>query len=231
MDIKFSEIKKLSSQMIIDAMAVLGWNQTMIKGSNSLFKGKKIFGEAITLSFLLYRKDLLEDLPKMTKSPEYEAFELCGPNKVLVASSIGPLESIGGDIKFLRLFQKKAEGIVTDGAVRDSEELKKYNLPVFANSFTAKQGVGIMLPYGVNQLINCGGILIKPGDLILGDDDGVVVLPKIIANEVLSISLEREEIEKTIKIELQNNPDSPGKYYPFNDDTYKLYEEFKKTKK
>jgi len=88
-----------------------------------------------------------------------------------------------------------------------------------------------MLPYGVNQIINCGGVLVKPGDLILGDDDGVVVLPKIIANEVLSISNEREEIEKAIKIELQNNPDSPGKYYPFNDDTYKLYEEFKKTKK
>jgi len=112
-----------------------------------------------------------------------------------------------------------------------SLESKKYNFPVFANSFTSKQGVGIMLPYGVNQLINCGGVLIKPGDLILGDNDGVVVLPKIIANEVLSIALEREEIEKTIKIQLEKNPDSPGKYYPFNDDTYKLYEEFKKTKK
>lgn len=231
MKINFDEIKKLTSQMIIDAMAVIGWNQTMIKGSNSLFKGKKIFGEAITLSFVPYRKDLLEDLPKKSNSPEYKAFELCGPNKVLVASSVGPLESIGGDIKFLRLFQKKAEGIVTDGSVRDSEELKKYNFPVFANSFTSKQGVGIMLPYSVNQIINCGGVLVRPGDLILGDDDGVVVLPKSIANEVLSISNEREEIEKAIKSELHNNPDSPGKYYPFNDDTYKLYEEFKKTKK
>ena len=231
MVIKFNDIKKLSSQIPFGPFIIIGTNQTMIKGANSLFKGKKIFGEAVTLNFVPYRKDLLEDLPKRSKSPEYEAFELCGPNKVLVASSIGPLESIGGDIKFLRLFQKKAEGIVTDGAVRDSEELKKYNFPVFANSFTSKQGVGIMLPYGVNQLINCGGVLIKPGDLILGDNDGVVVLPKIIANEVLSIALEREEIEKTIKIQLEKNPDSPGKYYPFNDDTYKLYEEFKKTKK
>jgi len=122
MKINFDEIKKLTSQMIIDAMVVIGWNQTMIKGSNSLFKGKKIFGEAVTLSFVPYRKDLLEDLPKKSNSSEYKAFELCGPNKVLVASSIGPLESIGGDIKFLRLFQKKAEGIVTDGSVRDSEE-------------------------------------------------------------------------------------------------------------
>ena len=64
MVIKFNDIKKLSSQMIIDAMAVIGWNQTMIKGSNSLFKGKKIFGEAVTLNFVPYRNDLLEDLPK-----------------------------------------------------------------------------------------------------------------------------------------------------------------------
>ena len=166
----------------------------------------------------------------MYKRQEYKAFELCGPGKVLVASSIGPWESIGGDIKFLRLFQKKAAGIVTDGSVRDSKALEKYNFPVFAHSFTSKQGPGIMLPISVNDNINCGGILVRPGDYILGDDDGVVVFPKILANEIITITEEREEIEMMVKNELTKNPESPGKYYPFNDDTYKLYEELKKTK-
>ena len=176
------KIKSFSSQNIIDAMSVLGWDQTMIHGSRSLFKGKKIFGEAVTLRFVHFRKDLLEDLPKKHESPEYKAFELCGPGKVLVASSVGPWESIGGDIKFLRLFQKKAAGIVTDGSVRDSKALEKYNFPIFAHSFTSKQGPGIMLPFSVNDNINCGGILVRPGDYILGDDDGVVVFPKILVN-------------------------------------------------
>ena len=224
------KIKSFSSQNIIDAMSVLGWDQTMIHGSKTLFKGKKIFGEAVTLRFVHFRKDLLEDLPKKHESPEYKAFELCGPGKVLVASSVGPWESIGGDIKFLRLFQKKVAGIVTDGSVRDSKELEKYNLPIIAHSFTSKQGPGIMLPFSVNDSINCGGILVRPGDYILGDDDGVVVFPKKLLNEIVSITEEREEMEIMIKDELIKNPESPGKYYPFNDDTYKLYEELKKQK-
>ena len=224
------KIKSFSSQNIIDAMSVLGWDQTMIHGSKTLFKGKKIFGEAVTLRFVHFRKDLLEDLPKKHESPEYKAFELCGPGKVLVASSVGPWESIGGDIKFLRLFQKKVAGIVTDGSVRDSKELEKYNLPIFAHSFTSKQGPGIMLPFSVNDSINCGGILVRPGDYILGDDDGVVVFPKKLLNKIVSITEEREEMEIMIKDELIKNPESPGKYYPFNDDTYKLYEELKKQK-
>ena len=225
------KIKSFSSQNIIDAMSVLGWDQTMIHGSRSLFKGKKILGEAVTLRFVHFRKDLLEDLPKKHESPEYKAFELCGPGKVLVASSVGPWESIGGDIKFLRLFQKKAAGIVTDGSVRDSKALEKYNFPIFAHSFTSKQGPGIMLPFSVNDNINCGGKLVRPGDYILGDDDGVVVFPKILGNEIIAITEEREEIEIMVKNELTKNPESPGKYYPFNDDTYKLYEELKKNQK
>ena len=88
-----------------------------------------------------------------------------------------------------------------------------------------------MLPISVNDNINCGGILVRPGDYILGDDDGVVVFPKILANEIITITEEREEIEMMVKNELTKNPESPGKYYPFNDDTYKLYEELKKNKK
>ena len=115
--------------------------------------------------------------------------------------------------------------------MRDSESLKEYNFPVYAHSYTSKQGPGIMLPYHVNQPINCGGVLVRPGDYIIGDNDGVVVLPEKIAVESIKIMEEREEIEKLVKDKLTKSPGSPGKYYPFNDLTYKLYEEFKKNKK
>lgn len=63
------------------------------------------------------RPDIAADKPQR-ESPEYEAFELCGPNEVLVASSVGPSESVGGDIKFLRLKQREVGGLVTDGSVK-----------------------------------------------------------------------------------------------------------------
>jgi regulator of RNase E activity RraA len=224
-------LEKFSSQNVIDAMSVLGWQQSMISGSRPLIQKKKLIGVAVTLGFVYYRSDLLNDIPKGANSPEYQAFELCNEDSVLVASSVGPWESIGGDIKFLRLFQKKISGLVTDGSVRDSESLSKYNFSIYAHSFTAKQGPGVMLPFFVNQPINCGGVLVRPGDIIIGDNDGVVVLPEMISKDVLEIMIEREQIELVVKEELSKNPGSPGKYYPFNDDTYKLYEENKKNKK
>jgi len=228
---EIDKLKKYSSQNVVDAMTVLGWDQSMLEGPRPLILKEKMVGTAITLGFVFYRQDLLDDLPKGVNSPEYQAFELCTEDSVLVASSVGPWESIGGDIKFLRLFQKNIEGLVTDGSIRDSDSIGKYNFSVYAHSYTSKQGPGIMLPYYVNQPINCGGVLVKPGDYIIGDNDGVVVLPKSIANQSIEIMEEREQIEKLIKKELTKNPASPGKYYPFNDLTYKLYEEFKKKKK
>jgi regulator of RNase E activity RraA len=200
---------KLPTQTLIDGLWVNNWPQAMVHGARSLFPGKKMVGRAVTLRFVPHRPDILADKPKAENSPEYVAFELCGPKEVLVASAVGPWESIGGDIKFYRLFQRKVAGLV------------------FAYSSTAKQGPAVMQPWGVNEVITCGGIVVRPGDAIIGDDDGVVVVPAAMAEEVLKVSAEREAVEHVIKAELKRSPGSPGKYYPFNDDTWKLYEEYK----
>ena len=69
------------------------------------------------------RPDVGTDKPGGVDSPEYQAFELCGPSEVLVISAVGPWESVGGDIKFLRLKQRQVGGLVTDGSVRDTDEV------------------------------------------------------------------------------------------------------------
>jgi regulator of RNase E activity RraA len=81
-----------------------------------------------------------------------------------------------------------------------------------------------MQPWGANEVISCGGVLVRPGDAVVGDDDGVVVVPRGMVDEVIRIAMEREEVEEVIREELQRNPGSPGRYYPFNDATWKLYE-------
>jgi len=187
----------------------------MIHGARSIFSGQKMVGRAVTLRFVPHRPDILADKSSAEDSPEYVAFELCGPNEVLVASSVGPWESVGGDIKFYRLAQLKAGGLVTDGSVRDTAQLKDYGFPV------------LMQPWGVNDVISCGGVVVRPGDVIVGDDDGVVVVPSTMCERVLEIAAEREKIEQVIKKELRKNPGSPGKYYPFNQNTQKLFKDYK----
>ena len=221
------KLGELPTQTLIDGLWVDNWPQSMIHGARSIFPGQKMVGRAVTLRFVPHRPDILADKPSAEDSPEYVAFELCGPNEVLVASSVGPWESVGGDIKFYRLAQLRAAGLVTDGSVRDTAELKDYGFPVFAYSSTAKQGPAVMQPWGVNEVISCGGVGVRPGDAIVGDEDGVVVVPSIMCERVLEIAAEREKIERVIKLELRKNPGSPGKYYPFNENTKKLFEEYK----
>jgi len=67
--------------------------------------------------------------------------------------------------------------------------------------------------------------LVRPGDAVVGDDDGAVVVPRAIVDEVIQIAHEREEVEGVIKAQLEIEKCSPGKYYPFNDRTWQLFEE------
>jgi regulator of RNase E activity RraA len=111
--------------------------------------------------------------------------------------------SIGGDIKFFRLYQRRVGGLVTDGAVRDSNTLKGYEFPVYSADTTAKQWPAEFWPWQVNDAIQCGGVLIRPGDAIVGDDDGAVGVPRAVVDEVIEIAYEREEVEEVIKAQLE----------------------------
>ena len=219
-------LRKIPTQTLIDGLWVKGWPMSFIPGSLPLQLGQKMAGRAVTLRFVPHRPDLASDKPKKDKSAEYVAIELCGPGEVLVIDAMGwQYSSIGGDIKFLRLQQREVGGLVTDGAVRDSKALKDYGFPVYSASVTAKQGPAEFWPWQVNDAIQCGGVLVRPGDAVVGDDDGVVIVPRSLVDEVIQIAHQREEVEEVIKAQLEIERCSPGKYYPFNDLTWKLFKE------
>ena len=218
-------LRQIPTQTLIDALWVKNWPMSMIEGALPLQPGQSMSGRAVTLRFVPHRPDLAQDKPKGDQSAEYVAFELCGPGEVLVIDAMGwQYSSIGGDIKFFRLYQRQVGGLVTDGAVRDSNSLKEYGFPVYSASRTAKQGPAEFWPWQVNDAIQCGGVLVRPGDAIVGDDDGVVVVPRAVVDEVIEIAHQREEVEEVIKAQLAEEQCSPGKYYPFNDLTWELFE-------
>ena len=218
-------LKEIPTQTLIDALWVKNWPQSYIEGARPLQLGQKMAGRAVTLRFVPHRPDLAADKPKGDQSAEYVAIELCGPGEVLVVDAMGwTYSSIGGDIKFFRLMQRQVGGLVTDGSARDSGALKEYGFPVFSASTTAKQGPAEFWPWQVNDAIQCGGVLVRPGDAVVGDDDGVVVVPRSEVDEVIRIAHQREEVEEIVKAQLEIERCSPGKYYPFNDNTWELYE-------
>ena len=219
-------LRAIPTQTLIDAQWVKGWPMSYIQGAVPLQQGQHLAGRAVTLRFVPHRPDLVQDKPKGADSAEYVAIEMCGPGEVLVIDAMGwKYSSVGGDIKFLRMKQLGAGGLVTDGGVRDSISLKEYGFPVYSASLTAKQGPAEFWPWQVNDAIQCGGVLVRPGDALVGDDDGVVVIPQSIVDEVIEIAHQREEVEEVVKAQLEIEQCSPGKYYPFNDATWELFEE------
>lgn len=185
----------MSTQTLIDGLWVMGWPTSHISGARPLQDGMKCVGRAVTVQFVPARPDIASDKPGGVDSPEYEAFEKVGPNEVIVLASVGPWESVGGDIKFLRLYQKQVAGLVTDGSVRDTNVLKEYGFPVFSYSTTPRQGPHAHQPWACDVVVNCGGVTVRPGDAIIGDQDGVIVVPAAVAQQVYDIAHSREVVE------------------------------------
>ena len=224
-DETLSALREIPTQTLIDALWVKEWPIGYIAGALPLQPGQRMAGRAVTLRFVPHRPDLAEDKPKGDRSAEYVAIELCGPGEVLVIDAMGwQYSSVGGDIKFMRMMQLGAGGLVTDGAVRDSNTLKEYGFPVYSGAVTARQGPADFWPWQVNDAIQCGRVLVRPGDVLVGDDDGVAVVPQGIVDEVIRIAHEREEVEEVVKAQLEIERCSPGKYYPFNDRTWELFQ-------
>ncbi|MBI2965739.1 MAG: hypothetical protein HYY34_06025 [Chloroflexi bacterium] len=207
-----------------------GIETNYMEGVRTFTPGQRLAARARTLRFLPPRPDIDKETRAGEKSPEYRAMARCGPGDVLVADIMGrPLAAIGGDVKLLQLAMNRADGLVTDGAIRDLDVIvhEKYNLIVYAQGRTPYGGRPWADPAEENVDIQCGGVLVRPGDVIVGDDDGVVVVPSWIAAEICARVEEHEAVEAYIKTKIKAEKVTPGKYYPPSPETYAEYRRLK----
>ena len=160
-------------------------------------------GRAVTMRFVPSRPDFRAKVIGGTESAEYQAMELCGPDDVLVMDAMGWANpSAAGGIKLLRLKQRKAAGVVTDASVRDMEALRAYGIGVFAAGETNMTMPSHMLPCDVKVPVQCGGVLVLPGDYVSADDGGVVVVPQQLIEEVVAHAREHEALEAVVEQQL-----------------------------
>ncbi len=207
----------------------LGVPLPFMEGVISYSLGERLAGRARTLRFLPPRVDISAETKRGADSPEYRAMARCGPGDVLVADIMGKARAaIGGDVKLLQLQMNRAEGLVTDGAIRDLGVLRDegYGLIVYAGGRTPYGGLPWAEPAEENVDIQCGGALVRPGDVIVGDDDGVVVVPSWYAEECLEWVEETEGVESYIKGKIRGENARPGKYYPPTEEMREEYRRF-----
>jgi 4-hydroxy-4-methyl-2-oxoglutarate aldolase len=129
----------------------------------------------------------------------FAAVDACSEGSVLVIDLGGDKRVSGtGDLVVTALHAKGAAGAVMDGAVRDIEPMIRMGFPVFAASVSPYGCIGKTTAVGHNIPVVCGGVPVEPGDVIVGDWDGVVVIPQAIAAEVLAKAIATEERERTM---------------------------------
>ena len=206
--------RKVGATTAYNGVLQNGFPQCFMKGVECFTPGAKLVGRAKTVRYLPFRPDVMKETNHEDDSPEYRAMGACGPGDVLVVDALGrKWAAIGGEMVLLHLKIVGAEGIVTDGGIRDMDAVLEYGYKVYAGGRTPAGRSPFIMSYEEQVVIQCGGITVRPGDLIVADDDGIVCVPQQLAIEVLEWSEEHDEVEKTVKSMILKDGVAPGKYY------------------
>ena len=217
--------KRITPATIWTALGKKGYENCVMDNVKPLTKGKIILGRARTLRYLPERPDLKEEVREgysadgtevpNANAPEYRAMGSCGPGDVLVCDAMGKSNAANlGDVKLIQLKMNKAEGIVTDGGMRDFDQVEPFGFAIYSTGRTPKAARHVMTEYEDNVDIQCDGVLVRPGDVIYGNDDGVVVVPKHMAEEIVEFCELYESAEEYIKNRAEKEQVPPGTYYP-----------------
>ena len=209
-------LKTIPTATVYNAVRAFGAPVNVCEGLLRFTPGERFAARARTLRFLPIRPDLLSEVGKGEDAPEYLAMGRCGPGDVLVADLMGNTRDVvGGDVKLLQLAMNKADGVVIDGAIRDLDVIidEDYGLAVYAKA-RSFHGNPQTRAAEENVQIQCGGALVRPGDVMVGDGDGVLVVASWMAAAVLQWAVEHEGVENYIKEKILEQQVTPGKYYP-----------------
>lgn len=167
------EMQEFSTTLLSDAMEALGFFGAT-QGILPIYDGvPKIFGEAVTV------KSVAAGITKGKGHQGAEAIAAANPGDILVIDNNNRTDvNTFGGILANACKQKGIAGFVTDGAVRDVADYKEIGFPVYAAARTVATGRGRTIEFATNVMISLQGVQVRPGDVIYGDLDGVVVIPK-----------------------------------------------------
>jgi regulator of RNase E activity RraA/2-keto-4-pentenoate hydratase/2-oxohepta-3-ene-1,7-dioic acid hydratase in catechol pathway len=190
-------VSRVSTATLSAQLRKRGFNSLTLDRLHATQPGRKMVGFARTLRYVPFREDLFAEYgataPGGGLNAQKRAVEQVRPGEVLVIEARGdPTAGTVGDILALRAQVRGAAGIVTDGAIRDSQALAAMDLPLYYGATHPAVLGRRHVPWEVNGTIACAGVTVAPGDIIAGDGDGVIVIPAQLALEVARDAAEQE---------------------------------------
>ena len=203
-----------------------GLNNIFIDGVRSNITGAKIIGRAKTLRFVPNREDLFASHGGGYNAQK-RCFDAVKPGEIIVIEARGHTGSATlGDVLALRAKVLGAAGVVTDGGVRDFDAVTDIDLPVFSKGAHPSVLGRLHVPWDVDVAVSCGGATVIPGDVIVGDSDGVIVIPPHLVHEVVDETLAQEDQDIWVAQQVADGHPVDG-LFPPNPQWKALYEQYK----
>jgi regulator of RNase E activity RraA len=205
-----------------------GLRNVWMRGTRPMAAGqRRVAGRAFTLRFVPAREDLATPESWAKPVSTRTAIEAMPRGCVAVVDARGVTDAgIFGDILCARMQQRGIAALVTDGVLRDVEGVRDTGLAVWCQGAAAPPSVAGLTFVNWQEPIGCGGVAVFPDDVVVADDDGAIVVPSALVDEIAALALEQEALEAWIMQEVGRGVALPG-LYPPNADTRARYEAFR----
>ncbi|WP_258908913.1 RraA family protein [Pseudomonas putida] len=206
-----AQLKRLPTATLSATLSKMGIPNTWLEGPVALpgQNAQRVVGTAYTLRFTPIRADLIPGVNTRTAIEEM-------PAGSIVVCDTGLLGRVGvvGDVLCSRMKYLGANGLVSSGAVRDAAGIRAAGFPVWAKCVAAPLPSDALMLVGVQELIHCAGVTVSPGDVLVCDDDGVVVIPFERIAEVIQQATQTEHFEEWVMKRVGEGAALPGLYPP-----------------
>lgn len=227
-----AKLRSASTATLTTQLFKRGYRQQFLVGLTPLNASVEPFaGEAFTLRFIPSREDRDWDLGDLHKrgadNMQWEAVEAIAPGQILVIDSRGdPRAASAGNMLLTRLMVRGAAAAITDGAFRDGREIGRLPIPAYCRANTASTRPAFHRAIDMQLPIGCADVAVYPGDIVVGDVDGVVIVPRAVAAEIADDAAEQEQRESFLLTRIQEGAPLWGTYPP-DADTLRAYERWK----
>lgn len=200
-----AKLGTVSVATICTALYKRGLRNQFIQDVHPVGGSAPMVGEAFTLRYMPAREDLNGiEVFQDPKHPQRDAIERCPPGAVMVIDSRRDARAASaGSILVTRLMVRGCAGIVTDGGFRDAPEMAQMDFPIYHNRPSSPTNLTRHQAIGINEPIGCGEAPVFPGDIIVGDGEGVVVIPAHMADEIATEAVEMTVFEDFVTAEVQ----------------------------
>ncbi len=228
-----SILETVSVATIATTLFRRGLRQQIIQDVRPLAKkGRNMVGPAFTLRYMPAREDRNQlEVFKNPKHPQRHAIETCPPGHVLVMDSRkSATAASAGDILISRLMVRGAAGVVTDGGFRDAMRIAELDFPAYHNRPASLTNLTTNEAIELNVPIGCGDAPVFPGDILVGDDDSVIVVPAHLVDEIAQEAAGMTDFESFVIEKVRNGASIIGLYPATNEDNLTEFEAWKKLK-